>query len=141
MATGTRTEIAALSLRNHRPRPTRGVAGWLSALAVGAAVVVSTPMASPGAASSPNGRIAFTGDWADERFDQIFRVDVATGKQVNLTGSKPYAGSLAAVSPDGSTILFQRGSIWRMDADGGRKKQLAPGWAPAWSPYGKRIAY
>ncbi len=56
------------------------------------------------------------------------------------------------ISPDGSTILYARRSIdkihdkntsslWLMDADGSRNRQLMKGSAGLWSPDGSRIAF
>src|SRR5690606_25843672 len=56
------------------------------------------------------------------------------------------------ISPDGSQIVYVRGSIdrvkdrrrsslWIMDADGGRNRFLADGSGVEWSPDGSRIAY
>lgn len=56
------------------------------------------------------------------------------------------------ISPDGETVLYARRSIdkmkdrristlWLMDSDGSRKRQLMPGGAGFWSPDGSRIAF
>jgi len=56
------------------------------------------------------------------------------------------------ISPDGSQIVYVRGSIdkvkdrrrsslWIMDADGGRNRFLTDGSGAEWSPDGSRIAY
>ena len=128
-------------LRLRHPGVVRRLRRVLAALALAAAIAVSAAVAAPVASVSPNGLLAFSGDWAGERFDQVFSVDVATGEERGLTPVESLAGSLAAVSPDGATILFQRQSIWRMDSDGGGKLELGPGTEPAWSRDGKRIAY
>lgn len=51
--------------------------------------------------------------------------------------------SQAAVSPNGRTILFDRGGdIWRMNADGGDPKMIVrDGSDPSWGPRGVRFAY
>ena len=56
------------------------------------------------------------------------------------------------ISPDGSTVLYTRrrvdklkdrqvSTLWLMDADGGRHRQLMDGGAGFWSPDGTRIAF
>lgn len=56
------------------------------------------------------------------------------------------------ISPDGKTILYTRNSIdkvkdrrksslWMMDSDGGRNRQLMSGGSGYWSPEGTRIAF
>jgi Tol biopolymer transport system component len=48
-----------------------------------------------------------------------------------------------AVSPDGSTIAFGRGSgeLFLMDGDGTNERLVAQGQMPTWSPDGRRLAY
>src|SRR5688500_1701508 len=75
-------------------------------LSVGCAIallVASSIAATPVAPVSPNGLIAFPGV-GEERLDQVFSIDVATGDQRSLTPVESRAGPLAAVSPDGATI-------------------------------------
>jgi dipeptidyl aminopeptidase/acylaminoacyl peptidase len=56
------------------------------------------------------------------------------------------------ISPDGNHIVFSRshvdlmhdawsGTLWEMEADGSRQRQLVKGSDPQWSPDGTRIAY
>jgi dipeptidyl aminopeptidase/acylaminoacyl peptidase len=60
--------------------------------------------------------------------------------------------SEARLSPDASQIIYQRewvdkikdsweSSLWVMNADGSRNRQLLKGSSPLWSPDGTRIAY
>ena len=75
--------------------------------------------------------------------------------QLSTVGGSPRKlndqGREAAVSPDGTKIVFLRGSanseeLWLMDADGGQPRKLAGEIgdlfrSPVWSRDGKRIAY
>lgn len=62
------------------------------------------------------------------------------------------SASNAQISPDGSLVVYTRGwidqvtdsrksEIWLMNSDGSRKRFLAEGSNPSWSPDGTRIAY
>lgn len=70
---------------------------------------------------------------------------------LNLYWELQSAGN-AQISPDGSLIVYTRGwidqitdsrksEIWIMNSDGTRKRFLAEGSNPSWSPDGTRIAY
>ncbi len=45
-------------------------------------------------------------------------------------------------APGGRRLVFDRdGAVWRMDASGARKRRVANGHSPAWSPDSSRIAF
>jgi len=80
---------------------------------------------------------------------EIYRIDVASGHEQNLTNT-PAGETWAALSPDGRSIVYtsDRGGtsqLWLMNADGSNQRQLTSGasesWLPVWSPDGRQIAY
>ena len=108
--------------------------------------------ASAGAGASgatQNGWIAFPTEDVDGA--QIVSAPVAgSGRgQRTLTFSSA-APESPALSPDGSVIAFsqsvspwhtERASIWTMRPDGSRRRRLAAGSNPTWSPDGRRLAF
>lgn len=95
----------------------------------------------------PDGRhLVFSGETPTGR--DIFVADVDGGDSVrNLTHTAHVVYMDAAVSPDGSQILFAdvRGSVsdqavWEMNPDGSGRRRLMTGRDPAWSPDGRHIA-
>ena len=116
-------------------------------LALGVTMVGSTTMAAPGAAPSPNGRIAFASFLGDNR--EIYTVEQdGTGlRRLTRHVRDDYD---PAFSPDGRSIAFVRGAtrpeLFLMRSDGGGVKRLVRwrdggGFAPSWSPDGSRIVF
>ena len=118
----------------------------LGALAGSAGASSHAPVPTTGAAApSENGRIVFTSNWAENLAAEIYRVDIATGRRVNLTRHAGYDNA-AVVSPDGRTILFRSSrdnfaGLWRMNADGSGHRLFARGEFPAWSSDSSRVAF
>lgn len=101
-------------------------------------------------------------DWLDARRTHIFRVDLASGKAVQLTQGD-YDHWLPSWSPDGRSIAFvsrrdvdaDRGfnyDVFTMPADGGAVRRMGahsgadlnPDWdagRPEWSPDSRRLAW
>lgn len=95
--------------------------------------------------------LGFLGD----RYAQIFVVDVATGKETQITSGN-YDCSSPTWSPCGAKLAFSsnrtaepdynnQSDIWVVNADGGELTRVTPGdgpcASPSWSPCGQYIAY
>lgn len=92
-------------------------------------------------------KMIFTGD-RNGQYD-IYSVDVATGKETQLTNFKTLDDG-SEYSPDGNYIFFNsvrtgKMKIWRMDADGKNQTQLTfdgyNDWFPHVSPNKKSIVF
>jgi Tol biopolymer transport system component len=84
-------------------------------------------------------------------YDGLHVVDLATGRDRQLTGSRMHPGAFAdpAWSPDGAWLAYEGDgldAIALAKVDGSRREVLRPGAAgwirsPSWSPDGTRIAF
>ncbi len=84
---------------------------------------------------SPDGRtVAFTSRRDGQ--PRVWLLQVESGEEVALT-----QGFSPSFSPDGATLLFQRGDgLYRIPAIGGNARRLAGRGLGAWSPDGREIA-
>ena len=80
--------------------------------------------------------------------NQIFLVDLATGKATQLTQDGDNIDP--AWSPDGKQIAYasdqgNKFELWMMDEDGSNNHQLTQNdfndWSPSWSPDGTKLVY
>jgi TolB protein len=86
-----------------------------------------------------------------ERNGDILLLDPETGETENISGTREFADSQPAWSPDGEQIAFAgcsectRSHLFLMDADGSSLQQLTFGpqldLNPSWSPDGRLIAF
>ena len=93
---------------------------------------------------SPDGRrVAFVSEYGG-----LFVWDTRSQARVKITDLADSVERDPAWSPDGGRIAYVRDDIasvnptvWVMNADGGRQRQVATGQHPAWSPGGGRLAF
>ena len=165
---GRSEELPALESQRATAAPPRSLAArafpWVAGLAVGAGLlaVVDRTLLAPAPvepptlvsltysgkdvtpAASPDGKmIAFAS--TRDGSARIWLKQLATGEEVALTSGP--ADSIPKFSPDGSSLLFLRGTaapfeLYRVSTVGGEPRRIAAGVAsgPAWSPDGRRIA-
>ena len=100
---------------------------------------------------SPDGkRILYSQPDQTSKYDDLFAVDVASGKVVNLTNSPDAFDTDFSWSPDGKKVAFTSGNVTLnglftygvniMDADGTNVVELGKSLTqPSWSPDGKQL--
>ena len=116
--------------------------------------LTDNPAHEYGPAFSPDGAgILYTSE--QDGNIEIYRMTAAGGDPVNLTNRPDKDDESADWSPDGTKIVFNRGStdrasasfkIWAMNADGSGQVDLSGGrdggeFDPSWSPDGKLIMF
>ena len=120
-----------------------------------AAVVSSLAAAAP-FAPAPRGSILVSSTRAPDLHDEIWLVDLRSGRRTNVSRD-PAADRYPALSPDGRTLAFvsDRGgaeALWRSRPDGGGLRRIVGPFTeranesvrllePSWSPDGRRLAY
>lgn len=100
---------------------------------------------------SPNGKeVVVVGQRNGSNIYNIYKVDIQSGKETDLTGNKSGHVDGPEYSPDGKHIYFNANptgtmQLWRMNPDGSGKEQLTfdeyHNWFPHISPDGKWIAF
>ena len=120
-------------------------------LAAAAAVAAAAP-----APPAPRGSILVSSTRAPDLHDEIWLVDVRSGRRTNVSRD-PAADRYPALSPDGRTLAFvsDRGgaeALWTSRPDGGDLRRIVGPFGeranetvrllePSWSPDGRRLAY
>ena len=139
----TRGAALCAGIADVLPRP------LVVAFAVGVTVagLVASPRldAARSADLGQGGRIAFASAWTENLTAEIYRLDLANGKRIDLTRDAAIDNG-AVVSPDGTKILFRSSrddarGIWVMDEAGADQRRVVVGESPSWSPDGSRIAF
>jgi len=115
----------------------------MSRLAHGAVLALLIAIAVSGAASAAASDVQVPEGLVVAREGDLFAVSLTGGEEVRLTATHAWESS-PAVSPDASTILYERGlkspSLWTMALDGsGQSPFGVAGAQPAWAPGGQAI--
>ena len=107
---------------------------------------------------SPDGKwLVYLGYGPNTPTHDLFKLNVATKRLVNITNSPEFSDSQASWSPDGAMLAFDsvrsdpnpdnwETNLYIMDADGSNKIQLTDDHpienaSPVWSPDGKTLAF
>ncbi|MBN9392778.1 MAG: protein kinase [Chloroflexi bacterium] len=127
--------------------PTASTASVTQAGSGGVPATTEAPVSTPTpAAAVSHAVIIFTSEYNDEGIYNIYSYDTSTQvlKQLTRTGKD----SLAAWSPDGSKVVFQREpgngviEIWLMDPDGSNQTRLlSGGMTPEFAHASQKIVY
>ncbi len=120
---------------------------WVGAVLVGVLVVA----AAPGTARAETAGTILFSRWGADPIEKLYTVPAAGGAGTLLLDSPGVSNVQATYSPDGKRVALLRGDstgaingIWVMHRDGSGLAAVPGtwgGWAPAWSPDGRWLAY